>query len=78
MIVKYIHHNVEVSTQWHLQGKHRECCLCFQNCKFFTPNNQQTHCEIAKENFALCIKYNVTTPVFECPKYESLPAQQFM
>lgn len=70
MIVKYIHHGVEVSTQWHLKGKHRESCLCFQNCKFFHPENQDNHCEIAKQNFAMCVQHNITTPVFECPKYE--------
>ena len=69
-IEKYEHHGTEVSVQSHLKGKHREHCLCFQNCKHFKPG-EKDNCEIANTNFETCVKYNVTLPVWECPKYES-------
>ena len=65
---KYIHHGAEVTVLSHVKGKHRENCLCYANCQFFKLG-QSDNCEIAKENYALCVKWNLTTPVFECPKY---------
>jgi len=70
MIIKYEHHGMVVSVQERLRGKHREHCLCFQNCKHFKPGTPE-NCEIAQENFNMCVKWNLTTPVFECPKYEA-------
>lgn len=70
-IVRYIHHGAEVATQEHLKGTHREHCLCFQKCAHFKPGTSE-NCEIAQTNYELCVKFNVTTPVFECPKYEAL------
>lgn len=67
-ITKYEHHGVEVSTQIRLKGTHREHCLCYCNCNRFKPGKDD-NCEIAKANYELCVKYNITTPVFECPKY---------
>jgi hypothetical protein len=69
MIEKYEHHGVVVSVQSHLKGKHRENCLCFQNCKFFVPDDINKNCEIAKANFKNCVDFNVALPVWECPKY---------
>lgn len=68
-IIKYIHHGTEVSVQSHLQGTHKEHCLCYCDCKHFKPNTEM-NCEIAQANFELCLKYDIVTPVFECPKYE--------
>lgn len=69
MIEKYVHHGVEVSVQSTLKGKHREHCLCHQNCRFFFPEDPEKNCEIAKANFKVCVDYNLVTPVYECPKY---------
>lgn len=68
-IVKYEHHGRFVSVQKHLKGKHRDHCLCFQNCIYFKPGTEN-HCEIAKANYKNCVKYGTVQPVFECPKYE--------
>jgi hypothetical protein len=65
---KYIHHGVEVSVISELKGKHRQMCLCYA-CRFFKPG-QPDNCDIAEANYAVCVKYNVVTPVWECPKYE--------
>lgn len=70
-IVKYNHHEAEVSVMEHLKGKHRESCLCYANCKYFKPD-QLDNCEIAQETFELCVKHNTVTPVFECPKFEKV------
>lgn len=70
MIEKYEHHGQIVSVQKRLKGKHRKYCLCFQNCKYFFPEEREKNCEIANANFQNCIKFNVVLPVWECPKYE--------
>ena len=68
-IIKVFKHNKNLSVQEHLVGKHKEHCLCFQNCKFFKPN-QPDNCKIAQSLFEFDIKNGVTTPVWECEKYE--------
>jgi len=71
-IIQYEHDfhvkKVLVSVQEHLKGRHREHCLCWQNCQFFKPNLLE-NCEIAQANYELCVEYNIVTPVFECPKF---------
>lgn len=71
-VERYVHHGREVSVISAIKGKHRDLCLCFQNCRFFKPG-QPDHCEIAAENYALCVKHGLTAPVGECPKYERTP-----
>ena len=68
-IITYEHHGVEVSVREHLKGRHREHCLCWQNCEFFFPNDKYNNCPIAMELYDLCVLSNVTTPVWECSKY---------
>jgi hypothetical protein len=70
-IIKYEHYNKNVSVQEHLKGLHKEHCLCYQNCKFFKPNMSE-NCSIAQGLYEFDIKNNVTTPVWECEKYEIL------
>lgn len=72
MIKKYKHHGELVSVQDHLKGKHREHCLCFQNCKYFIPEDRGKNCDIANNLFQFDITNNVTTPVWECKKYLGL------
>ena len=67
-IIKYNHHSEEeVSVQEHLKGRHREHCLCHQNCRWFAPHRI---CQISKILYELCINWNIVTPVWECPDYE--------
>ena len=68
-IIKYEHWGKEVSVFEHLKGKHKEHCLCWI-CEKFNPNDRDKNCKIASENYALCVKYNVVTPVWECPEFE--------
>lgn len=68
-VEKYIHHGVEVSVVAEQKGKHRSICLCFENCRFFKPGTPD-NCEIAQATFENCVKFNTTTPMLECPKYE--------
>jgi hypothetical protein len=69
---KYEHHGTKVSVQPHLKGKHREHCLCWQQCKYFKPESREENCAIANALYAICVLCNVTTPVWECPKYEKV------
>jgi hypothetical protein len=68
-IVKYEHHGSEVSVREDLKGKHREHCLCF-SCSKFTPENREENCPIANQVFDTCVKYDLVTPVWECPEFE--------
>jgi hypothetical protein len=51
-----------------LKGKHRKYCLC-HDCSRLNIQNRDANCEIANELFALCVRYDLTTPVFECPYF---------
>jgi hypothetical protein len=52
-----------------LKGKHKQHCLCYMNCKFFHPG-EDNNCDIADTLYNICVDYNVVTPVWECEKYE--------
>ncbi|TET08485.1 MAG: hypothetical protein E3J83_03300 [Candidatus Atribacteria bacterium] len=67
-IIKYNHHGTEVSVLEKNKGKHRKNCLCWI-CKLFIPNDRELNCKISNELFAICVTYNVTTPVWECAKF---------
>ena len=69
-ITKYSHHGQEVSVMRDNKGKHVENCLCWQNCKHFKPG-EKDNCRIANLNYALCLAFNLVTPVWECPEYEN-------
>jgi len=64
--IKYKHHGKDVFVREDLKGKHRDHCLCWR-CEKFEPENREVSCIIANELFALCLKYGLTTPVYECP-----------
>ena len=41
-IERYEHHGTDVAVQSELKGKHREHCLCYQDCdRFVVANNSQ-------------------------------------
>lgn len=65
----YEHHGDLVWVDTALKGRHREHCLCWQ-CDKFHPDEIKENCPIAQALFRLCVKYNLTTPVYECPVFE--------
>ena len=68
-IIKVEKFGKTLSVQAHLLGKHREHCLCWSGCKHFKPG-EDDNCEIAKKLLQFDIDNGVTTPVWECIKYE--------
>jgi hypothetical protein len=69
-VERYAHHGVEVSVVSAVKGQHRDHCLCF-TCERFNPDDSYTNCPIAKAVYANCVKFDLVTPVYECPKYEA-------
>ena len=67
-IVEYEHHGCNVKVRDDLKGKHRKYCLCMV-CANLKPG-QEDNCPIAQATFENCVKFNTTTPMFECPKYK--------
>lgn len=68
-IAQYEHHGALVSVQNLLKGRHREHCLCYQGCVHFKPG-QPGNCEIAQALYDNCVRFNIVTPVWECPKFQ--------
>ena len=66
---QYSHHNELVWVRKDLKGRHREHCLCF-SCLKFKPEPSEGNCPIANTLFENCLRYNVVTPVFECPVFD--------
>ena len=66
-IIKYVHHDVDVCVREDLKGKHREFCLCY-SCDNFHPG-ESNNCLIAQAIYENCVKFDVVTPVWECPLY---------
>lgn len=66
-IVQYQHHGQIVWVDLALKGLHRSHCLCFK-CEMFEPGTPQ-NCPIAQATYENCVKHNLTTPVYECPKF---------
>lgn len=54
-----------------LKGKHREHCLCF-SWEHFHPNpeGRKENCLIANAVYDNCVKFGITTPVWECPIFK--------
>lgn len=69
---KYVHHEVEVSVRSDLKGKHREHCLCY-SCDRYV--NGEFVCPIAKKVYKTCKEYNLVSPVWECPSFNSAVAE---
>jgi hypothetical protein len=65
--VQYQHHGKMVWVRSSLQGQHWQHCLC-RNCAKFKPDDTG-NCPIAQALYANCVKFNVVTPVFECPEF---------
>jgi hypothetical protein len=69
--VKFDHWEKKVWSREDLRGKHREHCLCY-SCKNFHPNkwDRDNNCPIARAVYALCVEFNLVTPVYECPAFD--------
>jgi len=67
-VIKYNHHGADVLVKRELKGKHAEFCLCYQ-CKKFHPGDAN-NCPIANAVYQNCVKYNVVTPMWECPEFD--------
>ena len=68
-VIKYDHHGKEVYVREELKGKHRDHCLCFI-CDNFNMDNKDKKCKVADMIYHICIHYNLTLPVWECPDYK--------
>ncbi len=68
-IVTYRRFGVDVHVMGHLKGRHAEHCLCW-TCVVFNPDTPEKNCPIAQELFEFDKRHHVTTPVWECPKFE--------
>ena len=69
MYIKYNHHGADVWVRRDLMNTHRAHCLCF-SCKKLNTVDRKKNCPIANELYDLCVKHNLTTPVFECAVFE--------
>ena len=70
MIIQYEHHGKIVSVKKKLKGRHKNSCLCYAPCAKFDPMEGDNGCLIASEVYANCVKFNIVTPVWECPEFE--------
>lgn len=66
-VVQYEHHGAVVSVRESLKGLHREYCLCYR-CVSFKPG-EEDNCPMAKALYALCVQFDMVTPVWECSKF---------
>ena len=69
--VQYTHHGVIVWVDLDLVGQHKKFCLC-HICSSLVLEQDTTkqNCSIAQELFEINKKYNILTPVWECPKFK--------
>lgn len=65
----YNHHGCCVWVRTALKGKHRTQCLCWE-CKKLRPGRED-NCPIAAKIYYNCVQFNVVTPVYECPAFDS-------
>ncbi len=63
----YKHHGADVRVRVDLKDTHRDYCLCFE-CEEFAPGDKK-NCPIAQDTYNNCVRHNLTTPVWECPKF---------
>ena len=64
---QYNHHETRVSVRSDLKGRHGEFCLCY-SCDNFKPGKKD-NCTIANAIYKNCVKFNLVTPVWECPDF---------
>ena len=58
----------EVWVKSETKGQHRDHCLCWSCDKFIpNPEGNAKNCHIANVIYSLCVAFNMTLPVWECP-----------
>jgi hypothetical protein len=67
-IESYEHHQGVVSVRSDLKRKHHDDCLCY-HCERFKRGTQD-NCMIAQAVYRNCGKFNIVTPVWECPIFK--------
>lgn len=67
-VTRYLHHGVNVAVRSDLMGQHRNYCLCYL-CRKFKPG-EEDNCLRAARLYEFCVKYDMVTPVWECPVFE--------
>lgn len=65
--LEYEHHGRQVKVRADLKDRHREHCLCYV-CVKFKPK-LSTNCPIAQATYEHCVRFGITTPVWECPEF---------
>ena len=67
---QYTHHQKLVWVNSELKGHHWEYCLCAQ-CGRFNLDRRlgPPNCLMAESLYGVCKRYNLVTPVFECPQF---------
>ena len=69
--VQYVHWN-ETPGVWvrkELKGKHRQHCLC-HSCKKLNMEDRNNNCPTANLIYSICVRLNMTLPVWECQNFE--------
>jgi len=66
-ITSYKHHGRHVKVRADLKGKHWDYCLC-NLCARFVAGSEE-NCAIARDVYAVCVKHDLVTPVWECPAF---------
>lgn len=67
--VQYEHHGKLVWVRAEHKDCHRAHCLCWSCAKLNTADKSK-NCVVARALFELCVKFDVVTPVWECPVFE--------
>lgn len=70
-IIQYEHNGKMMSVIKGLKDKHKKSSLCWRNCKYFLPNEPEKNCDRAQKLLEFDEENGVTTPVWECDKYDA-------
>jgi len=66
---QYLHHGRKVWVREELKGHHREICMCME-CSKFHPESRENNCLVANALYVLDMKFDLVTPVWECPDFD--------
>ncbi len=69
-VIQYGHHGEPVFVDEELKGAHWDYCLCAR-CAKFNPEDSSQNCRIAALLYAVCVTFNLVTPVWECPEWKA-------
>lgn len=69
---QYEHHGKQVFVRRALKGDHRKMCLCYSCAKFVEDAAEGEKCPIAAAVYANCVKFDIVSPVLECPEFQEV------